>query len=223
MAILHYNIHPRIETFTTGVNDTLPFYVLQPHQVHGDEIGIIDRRNMRREDLEGVDAVITNLDAIHIGVRTADCVPILLFDPYKEIIAAVHSGWRGTIKRIVNKTIVKMSGVYGTNPKDLLAVIGPSIGPESFFVHEEVKNAFLSAGFPMHEVCKKYNNEYFLIDLWRSNQWLLQQEGVSVNNIQIAGICTYLHHDEFYSARYENNNKCGRNINVIRIKSKCEV
>jgi copper oxidase (laccase) domain-containing protein len=63
----------------------------------------------------------------------------------------------------------------------------------------------------------------FLIDLWKANKWLLEQAGVNPNNIQISGICTYTHHEEFYSARYEKDNKCGRNINVIKLKGSCEV
>lgn len=110
---------------------------------------------------------------------------------------------------------------YGTNPSDLRAAIGPSIGPDAFTVHDDVKSAFSKAGFPMELICKQRNKDEFTIDLWKANKWILEKAGVQPANIHISGICTFTRHDDFYSARYEHNNKCGRNINVIRIKPIC--
>lgn len=219
-GFIEYHISQDVEAFSIGKDAELPYDVIQPHQIHGDCVAVVTDRNTKRSDLEGIDALVTNLSDCPIAVRTADCVPILLYDPKKKAIAAVHSGWRGTVKMIVNTTIETMERQYGTKPSDLLAVIGPSIGPESFFVHGDVREAFLTAGFPVELICWPISDNSFLIDLWKANSWLLEQNGVNSNNIQITGICTYIHHDELYSARYEKNNKCGRNINVIKLKNK---
>lgn len=221
--IIRYVIDPSVEAFTAGRNTELPYEVIQSHQIHGDGIAVVNDRNTSRGNLQGIDALITNLVDCPIAVRTADCVPILLYDPVRKVVAAVHSGWRGTVLRIVNKVIVKMNESFGSNPNDLYAVIGPSICVNSFSVHDDVKSAFVNAFFPMDVICKPSGSDTSLIDLWKANKWLLETGGVKSTNIQTAGICTFEHHDEFYSARYEHNNKCGRNINAIRIIPTCKV
>ena len=179
-----------------------------------------------REQLEGVDALITNVPGVAISVRTADCIPVLLYDPVHKAIAAVHDGWRGTVQRLSQKVIAEMGRRYGTNPADLKAVIGPGIGPESFQVGQEVVDEFAQAGFPMEQILKDCGpkattsdnpmNGGLHIDLWRANEWLLEEAGVT--SIQLTGICTYQHNDRFYSARREGA-KCGRIINCIKLTS----
>ena len=111
-----------------------------------------------------------------------------------------------------------MNEIYGTLPSDLHAIIGPSIGQESFNVKSDVVDAFQKAGFPIDKICKQKDDVTYLIDLWKANKWILINNGVMTDNIYTAGICTYIDHNKFYSARYEKNNKCGRNINVINLK-----
>ena len=117
-----------------------------------------------------------------------------------------------------------MHELYGTDASDLKAVIGPGIGPESFQVGQEVADAFAAAGFPMAEILSDRGPKAptasdpmaggLHIDLWRANEWLLQEAGVS--DIQVAGICTYKNNDRYFSARREGT-KCGRIINCIRL------
>ncbi len=95
--LLYYPLGPGVEAFTTRRDSVLPYPVIHGHQVHGSRVAIVDRPDMTREDLEGYDAFTTNLPGVAIGVRTADCVPILLYDPGKRVIAAIHSGWKGTL------------------------------------------------------------------------------------------------------------------------------
>ncbi len=216
--LLYYEMGNQVEAFSTRKGSALPYYVIQSHQIHSDKIAFITAPNTAREDLQGIDALITNLEECPIAVRSADCVPILLYDPTCSVVAAVHSGWRGTVKKIVQKVIKSMVVQYRTTPCDLKAVIGPSIGPNSFCVHEEVVKAFNSSGFPLSKICRQYNDGLFKINLWEANRWLLIESGVKSTNIQIEGIDTFTHHDEFFSARYERDNKCGRTLNVIKIK-----
>lgn len=207
-------------------NEQLPYPTLQPHQVHDDKIMVVERTDMTRDDLEGIDALVTALPDYAIAVRTADCVPVLLYDPVCKVIAAIHSGWRGTVARISQKTIRLMTERFGTNPSDLVAVIGPSIGPNSFQVGKEVADKFSAAQFPMGQILTDRGPKVegtmqggLHIDLWQANSWLLTEIGVKAENIQVAGICTYERNDLFFSARHEGR-KCGRIINSIKMITK---
>lgn len=220
--LLTYNLGCGVEAFSTRRESVLPYPVIQGHQVHESKIAIIDRPGMTREDLEGYDAFITALPGVAIGVRTADCVPILLYDPVRRVVAAVHAGWKGIVLHIVCKAISTMEARFGCKAKDLRAVIGPSIGPDSFQVGEEVVERFSAAGFPMKDIWS-FRGESdgspmsggHHIDLWTANQWLLVTSGVLPANIQIVGIDTFTD-KSFFSARREGI-KCGRIINSIKL------
>lgn len=222
---MHYNLHSDVEAFSTRIGEELPYAVLQPHQTHTNEVRVITNPATSREELYDVDALVTALPNYAIGVRTADCVPILMYDPVKRVCAAVHAGWRGTVGKIPQRTISVMQREYGCSPADILAVIGPSIGPDSFQVGEEVVEAFAAAGFPMHIIHTERGEKVpgtmqggHHLDLWTANHWLLEQSGLLLPHIQIAGICTYLHADEYYSARHDGNLKTRRIINVIKMR-----
>ena len=220
---MKYNIADNVTAFSTERDEELPFYVVQPHQVHGCEIREVLRADTTRDELEGVDALVTNVPGVAISVRTADCIPVLMYDPVHKAVAAVHDGWRGTVQRLSQKVIAFMHDRYGTCAADVLAVIGPGIGPDSFQVGQEVADAFAAAGFPMAEILRDCGPKAptlanpmaggLHIDLWRANEWLLEQAGVRF--VQVAGICTY-QDPRFFSARREGP-KCGRIINVIKI------
>ena len=221
---MKYQIADGVEAFSTEREEELPFYVVQPHQVHGSVIREVTDPYTTREELEGVDALITDVPGVAISVRTADCIPVLLYDPVHKAVAAVHDGWRGTVQRLSQKVVAFMHERYGTEAAQLKAVIGPGIGPESFQVGQEVVDAFSEAGFPMGQILKDCGpkaptednpmNGGLHIDLWRANEWLLEEVGVK--SIETAGICTYLHNDRFFSARREGT-KCGRIINCIKL------
>lgn len=220
--LLAYNLGDGVEAFSTRRDSALPYPVIQGHQVHDCRIALIDRPGLTREELEGYDAFITALPGVAVGVRTADCVPVLLYDPVRQIAAAVHAGWKGTVLHIVNKTIGEMTARFGCLAKDLRAVIGPSIGPDSFQVGEEVVERFRAAGFPM-DLIWSFRSEGDgspmsggpHIDLWTANHWLLEASGVLPANIHICGIDTYTD-TSFFSARREGAG-CGRIINAIML------
>ena len=220
--LLYFNLGPGVEAFTSRRDSVLPYPVIQGHQVHGSKVAIIDRPWVTREELEGYDAFITNLPGVAIGVRTADCVPILLYDPVRRVIAAVHSGWKGTVLKISQGVIDMMEEVFGTDPEDLRAVIGPCIGPDSFQVGEEVAEKFKDAGFPMSQIWSFRGpgdgtpmSGGHHIDLFQANEWLLQERGIRPGNIRVDAIDTY-RDPTFFSARREGV-QCGRNINAIKL------
>ena len=124
---------------------------------------------------------------------------ILLYDASRQVIAAVHAGWRGTVGRIVEKTLEVMKSQYETECQDIIACIGPSISLESFEVGDEVYDAFAKAGFDMNGIARRY--EKWHLDLWEANRMQLLAHGVLPENIEVAGICTYQNHEDFFSAR----------------------
>ena len=221
-GLLAYDLGPGVEAFSTRRDAVLPYPVVQGHQVHGDRIALVDRPDLTREDLEGFDAFVCRLPGVAIGVRTADCVPILLHDPVRSVVAAVHSGWKGTVLQIARKTIARMQQEFGTRPADLRAVIGPAIGPASFQVGEEVVEQFRSAGFPMPLIWTHQGqgdgrpmSGGHHIDLIRANRWILETSGVPAENVQTADVDTYVD-ESFFSARREGT-ACGRIINAVRL------
>lgn len=221
-GLLRYDLGPGIEAFTAGRGVVLPYEVTQAHQVHGYKTAFVDRPGMTREELEGYDALMTNLRGCAIGVRTADCIPVLMYDPVHSAVAAVHAGWRGTLVRIVQKTILQMQNKFGTKAKDIQAVIGPGICSGCFQVGEEIVTAFKDTGFSLDGIYSwnggKINGDMSTghhIDLAEANRRSLVEYGVILDNIQVSGICTY-EDESLYSARREGG-ECGRNVTSIML------
>lgn len=175
-----------------------PAKLIIPRQTHTTNVRVVTDGTTGEELME-VDAVVTDLKGYCLCVSTADCVPVLLYDKEKQVVAAVHAGWRGTVGRIVEKTLAVMKTQYDTTGKDVVACIGPSISLEAFEVGDEVYEAFAEAGFDMSRIAQKYAKWH--LDLWEANRLHLLAEGVKEENIKVAGICTYNHCDDFFSAR----------------------
>ena len=220
--LLRYQLGDGVEAFSTRRDSELPYPVIQGHQVHGGKVAIIDRPDYTRDELEGYDAFVTNIPNVAIGVRTADCVPILLYDSVKRVVSAVHSGWKGTVLYIVRNAVEVMHQRFQCNNSDLRAILGPSIGPDSFQVGEEVVEHFKNAGFPLDRIWSFHGSRDgspmsggHHINLWEANRYILLQSGVRDENIEIVGIDTYTSPD-FYSARREGV-QCGRIINSIKL------
>ena len=176
-----------------------------PHQVHLTKTVQIDNSFLtlntteRQEVLEGVDALMTNLSGVFIGVSTADCIPVLLYDKEKHAVCAIHAGWRGTVKRIVMKAVESMTPAYGTNPKQLTAQIGPGISLDSFEVGDEVYDSFAKEGFNMSAISRK--EEKWHINLPECNRLQLMVSGLEFQNIKVSSVCTYKQADDYFSAR----------------------
>ena len=147
-----YEIHPDVCVGTVGRDEALPCPIVQMHQVHDVKVAVVDRGDLTRDELDGYDAMITDLPGVAIGVRTADCIPVLLYDPVKKAAAAIHSGWRGTVSKIIGKTVIKMQSTYASQPSDILAYIGPGICVDCFQVGEEVALKFKETGFDINSL-----------------------------------------------------------------------
>ena len=205
--------------------------LLMPHQVHLTKIATVDDDFLsldsdgRQQRLEGVDAIMTNIAGLCIGVSTADCIPVLLYDAEHHAACAVHAGWRGTVARIVEKAVKAMTETYGTSPIDIVAQIAPGIGLDSFEVGDEVYDAFVQAGFDMTAISQKlftFHSSLFTskwhINLPQCNKQQLMSMGVKSENISVSDICTYKQHDTFFSARRLGINS-GRIFTAIVMKS----
>ncbi len=177
-----------------------------PHQVHGTEVLQVDtgflQDPLRGQRLEGVDAVMTDVPHLCIGVSTADCIPVLLYDTEHHCAAAVHAGWRGTVARIVQQTLRKMADAYATSPLRVRAVIGPGISRKNFEVGQEVYDAFRQAAFPMEQIAERYPEKgKWHIDLPLCNRLQLEVGGVPSGHIEDCALCTFDHTDDYFSAR----------------------
>ena len=180
-------------------------HLIMPHQVHLTKTAVIDEsffnrsEEERKETLEGVDAIMTKLPDVCIGVSTADCIPVLIYDSHRKVAAAIHAGWRGTVKRIVQQTIADMKAIYGSEPKDMKSQICPGISLDSFEVGDEVYEAFAAAGFDMSLISQR--KEKWHINLPECNRLQLIEAGIPSENIDTANICTMKQSETFFSAR----------------------
>ncbi|MGB2624286.1 MAG: peptidoglycan editing factor PgeF [Candidatus Acidiferrum sp.] len=221
----------RFQTAAGAAN--LPLITLK--QFHSDVIHLFD--TAPSNPCRG-DASITNRPGLLLAIQTADCVPILLVDPKKRAIAAIHAGWRGTLARIAAKTIGAMQMHFAANPRDLLAAIGPSIGPCCYEVGTEVATQFLSQ-FPD---APSYFDEFrtgdepnpvqwlnmmppghqpppkgVLLDLRKANRSQLLAAGLRPQNIHTIDLCTACRPDLLFSYRKEGPHT-GRLMSVIALR-----
>ncbi len=195
----------RIFCHTHHIN---PSRILFPRQTHDDKIININSDFLRlpedsqQKSLYGIDAIVTNETNVCIGISTADCVPILFYDNDKQVIGAVHAGWRSTVKQITTQTVDFMTNAFKTQPKDLVVAIAPCISKESYEVGDELYDTFDEASFPVGVLFSKNpgTGKYHL-DLREANRWLLIKAGIPQNNIYISELCTFKNSDIVFSAR----------------------
>lgn len=183
-------------------------------QTHTDNIRIVTAEDAgkgitRESDIYDTDGLITDVKGISLVVFAADCVPILLLDPVKGVAGAVHSGWRGTVKGIGGKAVSLMKDVCGSNPNDIIAAIGPSIGPCCFeFGLTEAEENFGD------RYCRASGGGKALVDIWGMNIDILKAAGIAEKNIDLSGVCTVCNADKYYSYR-THKDATGRQAAVI--------
>lgn len=177
-------------------------------QVHGDRVMVVEKPRPLAQDHEKADALITAKRDVTLLMRFADCVPVFFYDPVKCVVGIAHAGWMGTVKKIGLKTVQEMTRVFGCKPGDVLAGIGPSIGPNEYEVGENVVSA-IQVAFPgdTDELLIKKQNGSVYLDLWAANRLALVEAGVQ--KIETAGISTAANTADWYSHRAENG-KTGR-------------
>ena len=200
--LLTYDLGAGAEAFSARRNAELPYPVIQGHQVHGCKVAVIDRPGMTRTDLDGYDAFVTRLPGVAIGVRTADCVPVLLYDPVKRVVAAVHAGWKGTVMHVSRRAVHVMMQQFRCDPGDLRAVIGPGIGPCCFETHNDVPDAMLGRwGEGVRPFCVPNGKGKFNVDLKAIIRWQLAGLGVPEENVETLEMCTGCHPELWWSHR----------------------
>jgi hypothetical protein len=176
-----------------------PDTVYDVYQIHSSNVVITEKPLDKTEIHLRADAILTDRPNVTLLMRFADCVPILLYDPKRHAVAIVHAGWVGTVEKIVQKVIVVMKQNYGTNPGDILAGIGPSIGPDHYSIGLDVISR-VRTSFGMtadHFIETRNGVSYF--NLWDANNHLLGNAGVT--KIEVSQICTNCHTEDWYSHR----------------------
>jgi YfiH family protein len=188
------------------------------NQTHSSNIETIDNQeskgwNTQESVIKDCDALISNQKGVMLTILTADCVPILLFDPQQKAVGAVHAGWRGTEQEIVFKTVEKMVETFGSNPKDIIAGVAPSIGVCCYEVEEDVAKHFFDDG---NAYTKK--GDKFMLNLPHVNKMQLLRAGLSEENIEMSGICTACEVEDYFSYRKEQGCS-GRFMSMIGLKN----
>jgi polyphenol oxidase len=186
-------------------------------QVHGDHVKIVASAADAADSDEHADALVSDLPRTLVGVKTADCVPVLIADPNRGAFAAVHAGWRGTVQSIVVKAIETMTERYGTDPADMVCAIGPAAGCGSYEIGQDVIDAFAKAFRNNEDYFSPTRSGHALIDLHLANRRQLTGTGVLDANIRTAPFCTMEHTNLFFSYRIEKTRfgKTGRLLSVI--------
>lgn len=194
--------------------------VVRPYQTHTDNVKIVKKI----EKLEDTDGIITNKKEIALITTSADCISLLLYDPVKKAIGSIHSGWKGTLKRIIIKAIEKMITEYHSKPEDIICCICPSIRQCCFEVDEDVKDLFYNKYKNLKNIDeiiklgdKKENKQKYYIDTVKINIELLKNIGLKEKNIIDSNICTMCHSKEFHSYRADGKS-FGVNGAIIAIK-----
>ncbi len=188
------------------------------NQVHGDRLLIVDEktRDWRREGILEYDGIISAMPGVPVGVKTADCVPVFLVDRARRVIGAVHAGWKGTSLGIIAKAVGVFVKEFASTPADILAVIGPAIGPCCYEVDEVVFREFdKKRGESFFARCEKEGQ--WMFDLPAANRFQLLDAGVPPDNIFSADICTSCNRDTFFSHRGEHGGT-GRQLNFIMLR-----
>lgn len=203
--------------------------IFRPLQTHTDVIKNVEEKDLTenfefKEEFKNVDGVITKQKGLYLSLLYADCTPIIFYDPVKNIVANTHSGWKGTLQKIAQKTVKKMKEEYGCNSKDIICCIGPCIRKCHFQVENDVKDLFYNE----FEYTKRINEiiqkdviingkQKYKIDTTLINKIILEEEKILKENIIDSRICTVCNGGLIHSFRVDKE-KSGRNTMIIGLK-----
>ena len=172
-----------------------------PEQTHSANVTVVELPV--RDGIPDTDALVTCLSGVCLCIQTADCVPLLFYDPEKKVAGAAHAGWRGTLAGISAMTIKRMESVYGCRPSSIHAVIGPSIGPAVYETGHEVASLFMEKYPGRADFLKMGSNGKYYLNLWKANAFQLSAAGLKLENTEITEQCTFESAGLFFSARRE--------------------
>lgn len=178
-----------------------PESVFEVWQVHSADAVCASAPRPESESLRQADIILTDKHDVTLFMRFADCVPILFHDPRKGVIGVAHAGWMGTLRDVVSSTVNTMKTQYNSNPADIIAALGPSIGPDHYEIGADVILQVMQKFGDDSEQVLKSNNGKIHFDLWKTNEILLERAGVG--KIETAEICTACHTDDWFSHRAE--------------------
>jgi hypothetical protein len=189
-------------------------------QVHGNNVVCADKPRLTDDSYQKADAILTSEQHVTLFMRFADCVPIFLYDPIEKIIGLVHAGWMGTVNRVSTNAINIMHARYGSKPNNILAAIGPSIGPDHYQIGVDVVTkvweAFGQDASGLLEIKQGPEQSNTYLNLWDANKLVLEESGV--RKVEIASICTACSVEDWYSYRAEKGNT-GRFGAIITLSS----
>lgn len=206
-------IENRLRSFKAAGRD--PKSIFDVWQVHSADVVIANAPHNFSPPEFKADAILTDNPDVTLFMRFADCTPILLFDPVKNIIGIAHAGWMGTIKQVAAAAVDAMVAAFGTHPEDILAGIGPSIGPDHYEIGQDVITRIRETYHDDTEKLLIYREGHAFFNLWQANKLTLKNAGV--RSIEISGLCTACHPEDWYSHRAEKG-RTGRFGALIGLK-----
>ena len=189
-------------------------------QVHGNQVLTVSATQgsiFGSEEPLQADGLLTEQKGIYLGVLTADCVPLLLFDSRRSVVGAVHAGWRGTAKGIAPKAVREMHKAFGSKVEDLLVATGPAIGPCCYVVGEEVAQSFLEIDPATRRFLDPAGSRRWKMNLTGINKHQLIKAGIKEKNVFQSSLCTCCRKDLFFSVRAEGE-PTGRQIGLIGLR-----
>ena len=195
----------RMRCLWTRATDLDPSRMVRVRQVHGDEVAVAvesdGRRGGRPDAAEApiADALVTALPGLALMTLHADCLPILIVDRNRRVVAAVHAGWRGTLLDVAGATVRRMTSQFASDAADLVAFLGPGIGVEAFEVRNEVVRAFEQRWSGARFTVRRGSRT--LLDLKRANAFQLERAGIPTDAIEVSPLCTVADQDRLFSHR----------------------
>lgn len=175
-------------------------------QIHSDIIAVVNEAGLIGES----DAMITTQKGIGLAISTADCTPVFIYDKRNRLIAAVHSGWRGTIKRIVEKTLNRLKGEFGSSADDLVVYAGPSVSQKNYEVGEKVARQF-------NQKYISFDNNKIYLDVAKANMDMIYNFGVPRNQVEQSPLCSFEEKDLLHSYRRDGK-LSGRSLGIIALR-----
>ena len=191
------NVNENLRRLSDGVG-TQRERLFVAYQVHGRDVTLVEPDS---DPQPRCDVLITRSPEQTLMLRYADCTPVLLADTKRGAVAAVHAGWRGSAVRAAGAAVTALADAFGSDPKDLVAGIGPAIGPCCYGVGQDVADAFADRPWLISD------NK---LDLWEANRQALVESGIPTDNIEVAGICTQCESERFFSHRANRGQPAGR-------------